>query len=499
MALGTGSAPLLAEAMMRTADPLVRLRFESCFEVMVKPYLQAWRSSVSSGEQSGGRPDREIFERLQQLGAPAWPFFRELMECAPVAIAREAEKVLQNAALDLSFPVPEAQFAAQHYSLAPVLPFCRVTEAEGYFRRHLALTLIDFARGPWRMKRRAVYEFCMIGAPADKFLSDTETVNSLLRDQGGSLALSPVELRQLREKVRWRTWPDLCAESGLDMSAWDELSLREKLQQVSLWHHIAGEKAVPVLRSIRHRTGHKALKERAELALFRLDALRDTGGMTPFSQAVLVHLAKLARERGRVMEALGYLREGYNKNPDDFITRYELAYTLLFVNAFSVSLSHFSEALKLGGSPYLITDYADKLRESCGNEKAVAYLEPLIEEHRRNRMLIHELAMTCLLAGRHESAISWFTKSLALAGEGQDRLDILTWYNLACAYALSGKSVPAVDALRKAVEKGWNDTVHMNEDRDLDSLRSLPAFKRLLEQLKRKTEEGEETEKPEGG
>lgn len=55
-------------------------------------------------------------------------------------------------------------------------------------------------------------------------------------------------------------------------------------------------------------------------------------------------------------------------------------------------------------------------------------------------------------------------------------------YNLACSYALLKHSRPAVDALRKAIELGYSDAEHLEQDSDLDSLRNDPEYRRLLKE-----------------
>jgi hypothetical protein len=54
-------------------------------------------------------------------------------------------------------------------------------------------------------------------------------------------------------------------------------------------------------------------------------------------------------------------------------------------------------------------------------------------------------------------------------------------YNLACAQALQGKADAALASLAKAVDRGWIDVKHLQEDPDLDSLRALPRFEEIVQ------------------
>ena len=60
-------------------------------------------------------------------------------------------------------------------------------------------------------------------------------------------------------------------------------------------------------------------------------------------------------------------------------------------------------------------------------------------------------------------------------------------YNLACAYALNRDRRNALDALRRAVAKGFKDAAAIESDKDLDGLRDDPAYKQIVEELKKKS------------
>ena len=57
-------------------------------------------------------------------------------------------------------------------------------------------------------------------------------------------------------------------------------------------------------------------------------------------------------------------------------------------------------------------------------------------------------------------------------------------YNLACSLALSRRRIAALDSLRKAVSLGYRDFDWMEQDPDLESLKTDPAFQGILRELK---------------
>jgi len=59
--------------------------------------------------------------------------------------------------------------------------------------------------------------------------------------------------------------------------------------------------------------------------------------------------------------------------------------------------------------------------------------------------------------------------------------DPLTWYNLACSYALLKRVEESLGALRRAVELGYTDVPHLQKDPDLVNLRQSPHYRQFLE------------------
>jgi tetratricopeptide (TPR) repeat protein len=64
----------------------------------------------------------------------------------------------------------------------------------------------------------------------------------------------------------------------------------------------------------------------------------------------------------------------------------------------------------------------------------------------------------------------------------QDPGDSNALYNSACAYSLLEKKQEAVEYLRKAVEAGFVDFAHIEQDSDLDNIREEEGYKKLFEE-----------------
>lgn len=58
------------------------------------------------------------------------------------------------------------------------------------------------------------------------------------------------------------------------------------------------------------------------------------------------------------------------------------------------------------------------------------------------------------------------------------------WYNLACAYSQLGEASNAIDALRKAVDQGFTDRAHIENDPDLAKIRNEQGYREIISGLK---------------
>ena len=124
------------------------------------------------------------------------------------------------------------------------------------------------------------------------------------------------------------------------------------------------------------------------------------------------------------------------------------------------------------------------------------------------------LGLVLLRSGKSKEAVEAIRKSIAMGSDGPSTYQTLgqalmqdrqyaeaieayervvrargpsPWvlYDLACAYALTGKKDAALDHLAKAVESGYRDRDHIAADPDLASLREEPRYKEIVASLAR--------------
>lgn len=78
--------------------------------------------------------------------------------------------------------------------------------------------------------------------------------------------------------------------------------------------------------------------------------------------------------------------------------------------------------------------------------------------------------------GRDDEAVEWLGKMIE-----DDPYDGGNYYDLACLYARIGDTTKSLTALETAFEKGYRKFAHIENDRDMDTLRKLPEYKSMLE------------------
>jgi predicted esterase len=92
---------------------------------------------------------------------------------------------------------------------------------------------------------------------------------------------------------------------------------------------------------------------------------------------------------------------------------------------------------------------------------------------------LDDQAMERFMEKDYTGAVELMVKWLAA-----DPDDIDAWYNLACAYALSGQQEKALDAFDRSIDCGYRDNGHAMNDADLESIREHTRFKAALERAK---------------
>jgi predicted Zn-dependent protease len=108
----------------------------------------------------------------------------------------------------------------------------------------------------------------------------------------------------------------------------------------------------------------------------------------------------------------------------------------------------------------------------------INFYESLDKQNPTDGRVMEILAQLYTKVGRNEEGLSM---DLRLSRERPD--DPLVHYNLACSLALVGQAEEAVSTLKNSIELGYRDFKWMFNDPDLDAIRNLPSYEKLIEEI----------------
>lgn len=234
--------------------------------------------------------------------------------------------------------------------------------------------------------------------------------------------------RFLAGLLRWRIHPSDYSRFGIDFNDYDQLSFTARRRKVFQYARTVGLRATPTLR-----------------AIVRDDSLESS------------FLVKYAAAKALITYAGD--RAGFlllqSQHPEMVLRRPEVSRDLLL----------------LQGLAYVrAKNYSLAVREFA------KILEIFPFDFDAN----YHIAFAYLLLTDYPRSIHHF--EIARRVNPNDRL---TLYNLACAYSLGGKHEEALEALDASVNAGFKDADHMERDSDLEPIRNMPRYQKIVEKARR--------------
>lgn len=130
-----------------------------------------------------------------------------------------------------------------------------------------------------------------------------------------------------------------------------------------------------------------------------------------------------------------------------------------------------------------------KLRHEKNQDESLENYRQLVEIAPLDASAWGRLGFLAIGSGDLDLAKSAFSTQIEL-----DPTSSTAAYNMACTYSRMGKKQQAIKALRKAIQIGWDDHEHMQQDGDLDAIREMREFKDLIEPLAHEQQLGKQIE-----
>ena len=247
---------------------------------------------------------------------------------------------------------------------------------------------------------------------------------ALVETREGETVLKKKTHGFLHGLLRWRINPEVYSLVGIQFNDYSALPFAARRRKIFQYARAAGGNAIPTLRAIVSR-----------------DALEPS---------FLVKYAAARALMTQLSDRWGFLFLQAS-NPEFVLKRPEISRDLLLLQGLSFVRSR---------------EYQSAARE----------FRKIIEEFPFDFEGHYHLGFSYLLLKNYTQAIHHFEVARRINPK-----DELTLYNLACACSLAGRLEKALEALDASVEAGFKDPDHLENDRDLDPLRKLDGYKRILE------------------
>jgi tetratricopeptide (TPR) repeat protein len=259
-------------------------------------------------------------------------------------------------------------------------------------------------------------------------------VESLKEASGSDNAHLKEQALLLLHMIDYRVSPELYERLGHVMADFGKADWRKKIEMISELERLGGSLAVPALKRMLKRETNPRVQGQAANSLIRVGTLEDL--------KFLQRIGLTDKIQAPAITAEIYLSQGI---------KYRQA------EKYNEAIEEFKKALK---------DAPDDFRAH------------------------YEIAMAYLLTKQYALSVGHFKECLK-----QQPDNYLAHYNLACSYSLMNDADAAVKHLALSIEKGYGDISHMENDEDLDNIRSDKRYKQLLQELRSRQEEPKQDEK----
>jgi adenylate cyclase len=187
----------------------------------------------------------------------------------------------------------------------------------------------------------------------------------------------------------------------------------------------------------------------------------------------------------RYDEAMAEFEKAIALDSNSFEGHYFYARACFAQGKFERSAALFERAAEIKPDDYqsvilLIQIYHSLGRDEDGKDAArrgIERAERELTNHPDNPRAAYLGAKALVTIGQIDRAKEWLTRSLAI-----DPDDVLTQYNVACAYTALGETDAAFDLLERLLPNANHETrAWIKHDSDFDALREQPRYQKILE------------------
>jgi serine/threonine protein kinase/tetratricopeptide (TPR) repeat protein len=190
--------------------------------------------------------------------------------------------------------------------------------------------------------------------------------------------------------------------------------------------------------------------------------------------------------RKQFAEAEGEFETAIRLDASLFAARYFYGRTCLAEGKLEKAAELFEQACRLRPDDYqpachLSSIYAGLGRKDdarAASSRCLEVVEKHLALHPEDARALYLGAVVWCQVGQAARGLDWAARALALDPE-----EPVTFYNVACVYALQGKIEPAIECLERAVQHGFAHKEWIEHDADLNALHAQPRYQTLLSKL----------------
>lgn len=172
--------------------------------------------------------------------------------------------------------------------------------------------------------------------------------------------------------------------------------------------------------------------------------------------------------------------------PDDATVPYEIGLSYYYKSQFDSAAVFMEKAISLDHTNAgYIAKAGDIYFDAAGinndnpalYKESVTYYKEALRLDSAQYLAMNRLGVAYIYLGDFNAGINIFEMALKKDAVYKNTYE----YNLACIYSLQKDKEKALVYFKQSLESGYRDLAHISEDTDLDHIRSLPAFKTIIE------------------
>ncbi len=210
------------------------------------------------------------------------------------------------------------------------------------------------------------------------------------------------------------------------------------------------------------------------------EALRRASGILAGNPEIHKMMGGFLLEEKQYLEAIAEYRKAVDLSGNDPRMEFSLATAYYKAGRKKEALELYEKLFADNpGNEDVSADLATLLLEQGDVRRALEILQESLKNAPGSESLFAPYALALAMSGRPGDGIPWMLRAV-VAEPGNPKY----FYNLAGMYALSGKEKEALEALNKAVDKGYSRQDSLTADPVFESIRDHPQFLRILERIR---------------